>query len=153
MQSGFVRAQLSWADWSLLCTSSLPARPEVRWTEHRRKHWGSQVFWCYWHHVLPHILSELGEISFFGTCQLVALPPVLPGLCPISRELEGSCACSSQVKLPEGVAEGKVSIWTNLKLKKCVKFHEGKKKDSKEKRILWVIPNYICVWVPCNFVL
>lgn len=149
MQSGFVRAQLSWADWSLLCTSSVPARPEVRWTEHCRKHWGNQVSWYY-------SLRIGGKISFFGMCQLADLPPGLPGPCPIIRELEGRCACSSQVKLPEGVAEGLVSIWTNWKLKKCVKFPEGKKNKNhqtiKEKRILRVIPNYICVWIPCNFV-
>lgn len=47
-----------------------------------------------------------------------------------------SSVCSSQVKLPEGVAKGQVSIWTNLKLKKCVKFQEKTKKKTARRKDL-----------------
>lgn len=54
-------------------------------------------------------------------------PGPLPGHSEASWEV---AVCSNQVKLPEGVVEGQLSIWTNLKQKKCVRFH---KDESKEK--------------------
>jgi len=53
--------------------------------------------------------------SFFGVHQLATLALMCAAWTTsksLSRELEVS-VCSIQVKLPEGVAKGQLSIWTN----------------------------------------
>lgn len=114
------------------------------------------MLWYGWHHsdlqcFVPCSFSTGKQSHSLGYVGWqLWLSHVRPG--PLPSHSAGSwkvAVCSSQAKLPEGLAKRQLSIWTNLKLKKCVKFHE---KRRQRERILQVIPNYIYTWIPCKTV-